>query len=294
VTGGSLFGQGLQTTFGQIVADRLGVDPAMVRLVAGDTDALPSGMGSFGSRSTMLGGGALAQAADAVRARALRAAAALLEAAPEDLELRHGRVLVRGAAGRSVDLARVVAAVHEGLGLAPDEPRELRETVRFVAPDGDTYPFGAIVAAVSVERDSGRVELERLVLVDDCGRAINPLLIEGQLAGGAAQGIGEALLELVAYGPDGQLVTGSLLDYAVPRAAAVPGLTFDRTETPSPRNPLGAKGVGESATVGTPAAVANAVVDALRPLGVRNVDLPITTEQVWRLISSRVGSGDRP
>jgi len=156
--------------------------------------------------------------------------------------------------------------------------------VRFVSVDGDTFPFGAIVAAVSVERDTARVRLERLVLVDDCGRAINPLLVEGQLAGGAAQGIGEALLELVAYGSDGQLMTGSLLDYAVPRADSVPDLEFDRTETPSPRNPLGAKGVGESATVGTPAAITNAVLDALRPLGVQNVELPITTEQVWRLL----------
>ena len=156
--------------------------------------------------------------------------------------------------------------------------------MRFVSVDGDTFPFGAIVAAVSVERDTARVRLERLVLVDDCGRAINPLLVEGQLAGGAAQGIGEALLELVAYGSDGQLMTGSLLDYAVPRADSVPDLEFDRTETPSPRNPLGAKGVGESATVGTPAAITNAVLDALRPLGVQNVELPITTEQVWRLL----------
>jgi carbon-monoxide dehydrogenase large subunit len=283
-TGSSASGQGHHTTFAQIVADQLGVDAEVVRLVAGDTDALPTGVGSFGSRSTVLGGGALAQAAGVVRERALRAAAAVLEASPADLELRAGRVAVRGAAERSLDLASVTTAVHEGLGLAPDEPRELRETVRFAVTDGDTYPFGAIVAAVCVERETGRVKLERLVLVDDCGRAINPLLVEGQLAGGAAQGIGEALLELVVYGADGQLITGSLLDYAVPRADAVPTLELDRTETPSPRNALGAKGVGEAATVGTPAAIANAVVDALRPLGVQNLDLPITPQQVWRLL----------
>jgi carbon-monoxide dehydrogenase large subunit len=286
-TGSSPFGQGQPTAFGQIVGDHLGVDPAMVRLIAGDTDALASGMGSFGSRSVVLGGSALAQAATTVRDRVLRVAAALLEAAPEDLELHDGRVGVRGAAERSVDLAHVASAAAEGLGLAPDEPRELRETVRFVAAEGDTYPFGAIVAAVSVDRDTARVTLERLVLVDDCGRPINPLLVEGQLMGGAAQGVGEALLEEVVFQPDGQLVSGSLLDYAVPRADGVPTLELDRTETPSPRNPLGAKGVGEAGTVGTPAAIANAVVDALRPLGVQTVELPITTERVWRLISQK-------
>jgi carbon-monoxide dehydrogenase large subunit len=253
--------------------------------VPADTDALASGMGSFGSRSTVLGGSALAEAARVVRDRALRAAAALLEAAPEDLELRNAKVGVCGVAERYVGLDRVAAAVAEGVGLAPEEPRELRQTMRFAASDGDTYPFGAIVAAVSVDRDTGRARLERLVLVDDCGRAINPLLVDGQLTGGATQGLGEALLEQVVHGSDGQLLSGSLLDYAVPRAEAVPALELDRTETLSPRNPLGAKGVGESATVGTPCALANALIDALRPLGLQNVELPITPERLWRLIN---------
>jgi carbon-monoxide dehydrogenase large subunit len=287
VTGSSPFGQGVQTVFAQIVADQFQVDPGLVRVVPADTDALPAGIGSFGSRSTVLGGSALAEAAGAVRSRALRVAAALLEVSPEDLELRDGQVGVRGVAERSVDLGQVSSALAAGIGVGPEEPRELRETVRFAASEGDTYPFGAIVAAVCVDRETGRVRLERLVLVDDCGRAINPLLVDGQLTGGAVQGLGEALLEQVVHGADGQLLTGSLLDYAVPRAEAVPTLELERTETLSPRNPLGAKGVGESATVGTPAALANAVLDALRPLGLPNIELPLTPERLWRLIEAR-------
>jgi aerobic carbon-monoxide dehydrogenase large subunit len=288
VTGSSPFGQGVQTVFAQIVADQFQVDPGLVRVVPADTDALAAGIGSFGSRSTVLGGSALAEAAGIVRSRALRVAAALLEVAPDDLELRDGHVGVRGVTERSVDLGRVSSALHEGVGVAPDEPRELRETVRFAAAEGDTYPFGAIVAAVCIDPDTGRVKLERLVLVDDCGRAINPLLVDGQLTGGAVQGLGEALLEQVVHDAQGQLLTGSLLDYAVPRAEAVPTLELERTETLSPRNPLGAKGVGESATVGTPAAVASAVLDALRPLDLTSVELPLTPERLWRLITSRV------
>jgi carbon-monoxide dehydrogenase large subunit len=283
-TGACAQGQGHQTTLAQIVADRLGVEPSAVRIVSGDTDAPMPGIGTFGSRSVVLGGSALAQAADGVRERALRVAAALLEAAPGDLDMRDGRASVRGAQQRSVDLATIAAAAASGTGLRADEPRALRETSRFASTEGDTFPFGACVAVVSIARETGHVKLERLVLVDDCGIVINPLLVDGQLAGGAAQGIGEALREAVLYADDGQLITGSLLDYAVPRAEDVPMLILDRTVTPSPRNPLGAKGVGEAGTVGTPAAVANAVVDALRPLGVRDVALPITAEQVFQLI----------
>jgi carbon-monoxide dehydrogenase large subunit len=284
-TGSSAQGQGHQTTFAQIVADRLGVEPGTVRIVGGDSDAPMPGMGTFGSRSTVLGGSALSNAAQIVRERMLRVAAALLEVAPGDLDLRSGHAFVRGAEQRTVDLATIAAAAAVGTGLAADEPRALRETTRFASTDGDTFPFGACVAVVSVSRDTGLVTLERLILVDDCGRVINPLLVDGQLAGGAAQGIGEALRELIQYAPDGQLMTGSLLDYAVPRAVDVPTLELDRTETPSPRNPLGAKGVGEAGTVSTPAAIANAVIDALRPLGIDNMTLPITSEQVWRAMS---------
>jgi carbon-monoxide dehydrogenase large subunit len=289
-SGSSAHGQGHRTTFAQIVADIFGVDAESVALIAGDTDSPVQGFGTFGSRSTIFGGNALLSAGRTVRERMLRVASALLEAAAEDLEIRRGRVFVRGVEQRSLSFAAVAEAAAQGVGLALDEPRELRASTRFTSPDGETYPFGACVAVVAISSETGRISLERLVLVDDCGRVINPLLVEGQLAGGVAQGIGEALLEQVVVSEDGQLISGSLLDYAVPRALDVPHLELDRTETLSPRNPLGVKGVGEAGTVGSPAAIANAVLDALRPLGIREVAMPVTARQVWELIQA-AGSG---
>jgi carbon-monoxide dehydrogenase large subunit len=220
-----------------------------------------------------------------VRERALRVAAALLEVAPEDLELRDGKVSVRGATQCVLDLATIAQAAGQGVGLRADEPNALSEATRFQSTTGDTFPFGACVVMVSIAPETARVTIERLVLIDDCGTVINPLLVDGQLAGGAVQGIGEALREAILYSAEGQPVTGSLLDYAVPRAADIPELELDRTETPSPRNPLGVKGVGESGTVGTPAAIANAVADALLPFGLVDLDLPITSEKIWSLLS---------
>ena len=283
-TGSSAHGQGHRTTFAQIVADVLGVDLEMVSIVSGDTDSPIEGFGTFGSRSVIQGGNALFTAGRTVRERLLRVAAALLEVASEDLDIRSGQVFVRGVEQRTVDFAAIAAAAGAGVGLAPDEARELRAATRFTSMDGDTFPFGACIASVSICPETALITLERLVLVDDCGRVINPLLVDGQLAGGIAQGVGEALREQIVFAPDGQLMTGSLLDYAIPRAADIPHLELDRTETLSPRNPLGVKGVGEAGTIGSPAAIANAVVDALRPLGVRNVSLPITANQVWDLL----------
>lgn len=285
-TGSSAHGQGHRTTFSQIVADVLGVDPESVTLISNDTNSPIEGFGTFGSRSTVLGGNALYSAGRTVRERLLRVAAALLEVAPDDLDLHDGRVSVRGAEQRGLPFASVAEAAMQGVGLEADEPRELRVSTRFTSPDGETYPFGACVAMVAISPETGRVTLERLVLVDDCGRVINPLLVDGQLAGGIAQGIGESLLEQVVVSSDGQLMSGSLLDYAVPRALDVPHLELDRTETLSPRNALGVKGVGEAGTVGSPAAIANAVVDALRPLGINNVTMPVTANQVWNLMQA--------
>jgi carbon-monoxide dehydrogenase large subunit len=280
-TGSSAHGQGHRTTFAQIVADVLGVDVDAVSIVAGDTDSPIQGFGTFGSRSTVMGGNALFVAGDTVRERLLRVAASMLEVAADDLEIRRGQVFVRGAEHRRTDFASIAEAAGAGVGLAADEARNLRAATRFTSVDGETFPFGACVALISIGRETARVRLERLILVDDCGRVINPLLVDGQLAGGVVQGIGEALSEQVVFSAEAQLMTGSLLDYAVPRARDVPPLELDRTETLSPRNPLGVKGVGEAGTIGSPAAIANAVVDALRPLGVSNVALPITSDQVW-------------
>jgi carbon-monoxide dehydrogenase large subunit len=285
-TGSSAHGQGHRTTFSQIVSDVLGVDPESVTLISSDTNSPVEGFGTFGSRSTVLGGNALYTAGRTVRERLLRVAAALLEVSPDDLDLSQGRVSVRGAEQRGLPFEVVAEAAARGVGLAADEPRELRASTRFTSPDGETFPFGACVVVVAISPDTGRVKLERLALVDDCGRVINPLLVDGQLAGGIAQGIGEALLEQVVVSSDGQLMSGSLLDYAVPRALDVPHLVLDRTETLSPRNALGVKGVGEAGTVGSPAAIANAVVDALRPLGINNVAMPVTANQVWELMQA--------
>jgi aerobic carbon-monoxide dehydrogenase large subunit len=280
-TGSSAHGQGHATTFAQIVGDALGVAPEAVDVIASDTDSPIRGMGTFGSRSTVLGGNALFIAATTVRNRLLDLAASLLEVAPEDLHIRDGRVHVRGAEQRFLDFASLAAAAAERREVTE---YSLREAVHFSASDGDTFPFGACVAIVSIGSATGKITLERLVLVDDCGRVINPVLVEGQLAGGMVQGIGEALREQVVFGTDAQLLSGSLLDYAVPRARDVPTLEMERTETPSPLNPLGVKGVGEAGTVGTPAVIANAVLDALRPRGISEVRLPITAEQVYRLL----------
>jgi carbon-monoxide dehydrogenase large subunit len=279
-TGSSAHGQGHETSFAQVVADHLGVPFERVRLVHGDTSQTPEGIGTFGSRSMVLGGSALATAAGEIVKQALEVGAALLETSVNDLVYAEGGVRVVGAPERQVSLAELAAAAERGLA------HELR-----FEPGVDTVPFGTTVAVVRVDRQTGRVALERLVSVDDCGVAINPLIVDGQIAGGLAQGIGEALYERIAYDSDGQLLTASLLDYAVPTAAMVPDYELELTETPSPNNPLGVKGVGESGAVAAPPAIVNAVLDALAPLGVRDLDMPLTSDRVWRAIQA-AGNGE--
>lgn len=288
-TGTSPHGQGLATSFAQIVSDRLGVALDSVTIRYGDTAEGPPGIGTAGSRSLQLGGSAIAESCERIRERLLQTAAELLEVAPEDLELHDGMVGPRGAPHRSVPLQEVI---RRHLEVHPES--SLSETTRFTG--AETVPFGTTIALVSIDPETGRVTIERYVSVDDVGRVINPTVVEGQLVGGAAQGIGEALLEGLVYDESGQLLTGSLLDYAVPRARHLPRFEFERTETPTPHNPLGAKGVGEAGTVHAPVAVANAVVDALRHTGVSAVELPLTDEKVWRILqraarSSDVGAG---
>ncbi|MDQ3811080.1 MAG: xanthine dehydrogenase family protein molybdopterin-binding subunit [Chloroflexota bacterium] len=280
ITGASPHGQGHITTFAQLIADQLGVEPARVKITFGDTDSGPRGGGTMGSRSGTLGGNAIQVAAATVRARLLEAAGGLLEAAQEDLLLEDGTVSVRGVPARRVSFGDVVVS----LGGGPVTSRS-----SFSAEGGDTFPFGATVAVVSIDRETGRVRIEQFVAVDDCGKVLNPVIVEGQLHGGIAQGIGEALLEEVRYDAAGGLITGSLSDYAVPTAAAIPYLDLSRTETPSPRNPLGMKGVGESGTVSAPPAIANAVLDAVRPEGVTDLELPMTADRIWRALHGARG-----
>ena len=281
-TGSSSHGQGHETSFAQVVADRLEVPFERVRILHGDTAETPIGGGTGGSRSMVIGGSAVARASDGVKAKAVQVAASLLEVSAEDLVYARGGVEVRGVPERRVELAQIAGAAREGLGPDSDE-RGLRDEDRFEA-GGNAIPFGATVAVVRVDRETGRVRLERLVAVDDIGTVVNPLIVDGQVAGGLTQGVAEALYERIAWDDDGQLLTATLLDYAVPTAGMVPDYELDLTETPSPFNPIGAKGVGESGCVSAPPAIVNAVLDALAPLGIRDLNMPLTPEKLWQAI----------
>jgi carbon-monoxide dehydrogenase large subunit len=272
-TGTSAHGQGHETTFAQIIADHLGVDYDRVVVKHGDTGALPMGNGTGGSRSLVVGGTAMLNATLKVQEKARRIAASMLEAALEDVVLTDGRYMVKGAPSRALGLAQIAAQAY-GETLAPDVEPGL-EATDFFRPPALVYPFGAHVAVVEVDRESGAVRVLDYVSVDDCGVRVSPMLVRGQVHGGLAQGIAQALWEQVVYSEDGQLVTGSLMDYAVPRADDLPTFRDSATVTPSPRNPLGAKGIGEAATIGSTPAVVNAVVDALRGGGVRHLDMPL-------------------
>jgi carbon-monoxide dehydrogenase large subunit len=284
VTGSSAHGQGHETTFAQIVADRLGVEPDDVVVVHGDTRSGPEGFGTFGSRSVALGGSALARVAVEVRDKGRRIAARLLEAAAEDVVGAPGGFHVAGLPQRRVTWREVaVAAYAGGQALPPGDTPGLEGSTYFQA-DAEVWTFGAVVCGVRIERETGRLVVERLVWLDDAGTVINPLLAEGQLHGSLAQGLGQALTEAIVYDAAGQLVTGTLMDYAVPRADEVPAVTIEKMSTPSPRNPLGAKGIGEAGCIGIPPAVVNAAVDALSPLGVTHLDMPLTPARIWAAI----------
>jgi carbon-monoxide dehydrogenase large subunit len=281
-TGTSPHGQGGETSFAQIVADELGVPMADVIVVHGDTARTPPGIGTFGSRGLSVGGSAIVKALELVKEKARRIAAHLLEAAPEDITMQEGRYGVRGAPDRSVTLREIAGAAYAGR-VPPDVTPGL-EAVEFFRPEGPAFPFGADVCVVEVDPDTGIVAVREYTLLSDCGRVISPQLAEGQIHGGLAQGIAQALWEEIVYDDRGQLVSGSLMDYAVPTARSFPQFTHAMTETPSPFNPLGAKGIGELATVSAPPAVVNAVLDALAPFGIRHLDMPLTPERIWRAI----------
>jgi carbon-monoxide dehydrogenase large subunit len=286
ITGSSPHGQGHETTFAQIIADQLGVAHEDVIVRHGDTLGAPQSIGTFGSRSAGLGGNALAQAAAEVREKGRRLAARLLEASPDDLQIGRGGFQVKGVPEKMIGWDRVGEFAHRGMGLPPEEKPGLEATV-FFRQDQPSWSFGAGLAVVRIDRDTGQVRIERFVAVDDCGNAINPLLIDGQIVGGFAQGLGQTMLERIVYGEDGQLLTGTFMEYAIPRADDMPELVVDRTVTPSPLNPLGVKGVGEGSACVAPPAIVNAVVDALAPFGVTHVDLPLTAEKIWRAVGPK-------
>jgi len=275
-TGTSPHGQGHETAFAQIISATLGVPMERVKLLHSDTDAVPEGQGTYGSRSLQLGGSSILLAAETVLTMAKERAATLLEAAPSDVVLfDDGRFGVAGTPARSLGWEELAAGGDGPLRAEAKHPQS-----------GQTYPFGAHVAVVEVDTETGGVKLNRIVAVDDCGRVLNPLLAEGQVHGGLAQGIAQALFEEMAYDEDGTPLTTTLADYLVPSAAELPSYETAHTETPTPLNPLGAKGIGESGTIGSTPAVQNAIVDAVAHLGVRHIDMPCSPERVWRAIQN--------
>jgi len=287
ITGSSAHGQGHETTFAQVVADHLGVTPDEVTVLHGDTRSGPEGFGTFGSRSVALGGGALVRGSVEVRDKGRRIAARLLEAAPEDVVSVRGGFQVAGVPQKRVAWKEVATAAYAGgQALPPGDTPGLEATMYF-QPDGEVWSFGAVVCAVRIEPEIGLLRIEKLVWVDDAGTIINPLLAEGQLHGALAQGLGQALLEAIVYDGDGQCLTSTLMDYTIPRAADVPPVLIEKMHTASPRNPLGAKGLGEAGCIAMPPAVVNAAVDALAPLGVTHLDMPLTAQRLRVALAAR-------
>jgi carbon-monoxide dehydrogenase large subunit len=283
-------GQGHQTTFAQIVAEELGIPVADIEVVQGDTDQTPFGLGTYGSRSTPVSGAAAAVVSRKVRERARIVAAAALEAAPDDLQWEKGRWFVAGDPEQGKTIQEIALAAHSNLELPEGVEGHLDATCVYNPPNL-TFPFGAYICVVDVDPGTGQVKVRRFIAVDDCGVRINPMIVEGQVHGGLADGIGMALMELMAFDEDGNHLGASFMDYLLPTSMECPSWELGATVTPSPHHPLGAKGVGESATVGSPAAVVNAVMDALQPYGVRHADMPLTPAAVWRAIQ---GSPLRP
>jgi len=289
VTGSHSHGQGHETSFAQVIADQMNVPMQQVRVVHGDTAEIAAGTGTFASRSMVLGGGAAVAAATRVVDRARQIAANQLEVTLEDVESVAGGFAVAGAPSKRITWQEVATLAYAPAGPAAGEAPGLEATELF--DTSGEWPFGTHIAVVRIDRDTGHVNLEQIVAVDDCGNVVNPLIVEGQVQGGIAQAVGQALAEQVVYDADGQLLTGSLGDYAMPRATDMPPMHLDHTVTPSPFNPLGAKGVGEAGTNGCPPAIANAVMDALSPLGVQHLDLPFTAERVWQAMQAGSAGG---
>ncbi len=282
-TGSSPHGQGEETTFAQIVADEFTISPNDVIVIHGDTDSTPEGRGTYGSRTTVVGGSAAFTAAQKLKEKMKHIASHMLEASPSDVTLEDGKFSVAGSPQKSVSFAEVATTAHFSNTLHPSIEPGLETTV-FWEPEACTFPFGTHICMVEIDKETGQVEVKRMIAVDDCGRQINPMLVEGQVHGGLAQGIGQAMWEEVIYGDDGQLLTATLMDYAMPLAYGLPHFELASTVTPTTVNPLGVKGVGEAGTIGSTPAVSNAVIDAL---GVAHLDMPYTSEKIWNVIHSK-------
>ncbi len=292
-TGSHAHGQGHETTFAQVVADELGIDMADVEIVHGDTASVPFGMGTYGSRSAAVGGSALVRSAEKIREKMRIIAAHQLEADVADVvyDRSAGKLHVKGAPDRSMGFGDISLGAYTAHNLPEGLEPGLEETA-FYDPANFTFPNSAHIAQVEIDRDTGEVTVSRYVAVDDVGKVINPLIVDGQIIGGVAQGVGQALWEHGVYDSNGQLLTGTFLDYAMPRADGLPTIETDRVETPSPHNPLGVKGAGEMGTIAATVTVANAVMDALKPFGVSHLEMPLTAEKIYQAMASANRGGD--
>jgi carbon-monoxide dehydrogenase large subunit len=288
ITGASGHGQGHETAFSQIVADQLGVPYEDVEVLHGDTHVSPKGLDTYGSRSLVVGGIAIVKAAEKVVVKAKKIAAHLLEASEEDLEFSGGNFTVRGT-----DKGKSIQEIAFAAFMAHDYPEDMEPTLDSDAvydPENFSFPHGTHLAAMEVDTETGQVRLRKYVCVDDVGTVVNPLIVEGQVHGGLAQGIAQALFEEATYDDQGTLVTGTLVDYTLPSAADLPSFDTAVVSTPATSNPLGVKGVGEAGTIASTPAIVNGVIDALRHLGVTNVEMPTTSQRVWRAIQAAKGN----
>ena len=281
--GTSPHGQGEETTFAQVVADELGLPVDDVEVIHGDTDNTPMGWGTYGSRTTAVGGPAVLLSTRKIKDKSRLLAAHLLEAAEADIEFEDGNFFVRGSPDQSKSIQEIALMANVAWNM-PEGMDPGLEATTFYDPPNFTFPFGTHIAIVAVDPDNGYIDLQRYVAVDDCGPQINPMIVAGQVHGGVVQGAGQALWEGAVYDDNGQLLTGSMMDYPLPHAHQVPDIEVLSTETPSPHNPLGVKGIGETGTIASTITIYNAVMDALRPLGVTKLDMPLTAEKVWRAI----------
>src|SRR5436309_10483818 len=277
-------GQGHETTYAQILAEELGMPVGDITVEHGDTDTAPYGLGTYASRSTPVAGAATAVAARKIRTKARLIAAHLLEANPDDIEWKDYKFQVKGVPAKSKTMQEIAFAAYTN---HPQGMEAGLEAVDYYDPTNLTFPFGSYICVVDIDRGTGEVKIRRFVAVDDCGVIINPMIVEGQIHGGLTMGLAPALYEQITYDDDGNSLTGTFMDYLLPTAVETPAWELEKTVTPSPHHPIGAKGVGESATVGAPPAIANAVVDALWHLGVRNIDIPITPPKVWAILHEK-------